>query len=571
MTFYANSPPLVTRRPSKLSPSDRLARPAQGGQSTPKTSPVASPQSGRSPVAANRKSGPLSPTSGTQIPASLIPAHGPKSQTSRQVTSNDSASSVTPVKHRNDSLPPLPVDKDTSDGGSGKNPRLPAALYPGGRSSPRAMSMQSRNRATSTSRPPPETLPEQLNRRTLSDTPALYAAPPLSQLQAPLQSHSPEVTSMTGQRIGSTPSIIVAEHHPSLAFPTPLTSPPGSTQGYMQQTFIPAPAQDYSRTLSPFQPPIPLQSPHTPPGHPQQHYDTPPLGTSLPSYYPQYTQYPSGPTASQALSPPQTYPQQFSTQPQQQQSLPQYYSQQPPYPLQSQQYPPYQQTYLPPQQQHPPQHPPYTQTPHPPQVPQSYQQHDRSVLPSSNGQPIASQLQSYPQTVSSFRHRYLWLRLTSLCLSSLVSSRTPWFLPLHPRLSHQHPKHILSHISHPHPHPLHPHLLHRPPHHLHHHCCITRVERGLLSRPPLRNHLRYRYPRRRQPRDRFPHLRPCSELFLLFLLRRNHKLHCYPLCCFQTPRLLPARGKLLDRDKWKKSEMRQNSSQLQEQRSWFGR
>ncbi|KAG8213086.1 hypothetical protein J3R82DRAFT_11481 [Butyriboletus roseoflavus] len=430
MTFYANSPPPLTHRPSKLSPSDRLARPAayftQGQQSKPKSpSPIASSPPGRSPAAGERKPSQPPPTDGSTIPPSLIPARGPQSQVSRQAPPNGGTTSVAAVKHRDDSLPPLP-DNASSDVGSVKNPGLPTTLHPGGHSGSRPMPPQNRNRVISMGRPPPEILPDQLHRRTLSDAPTLHAVVPFSQSQTRTQSYSPEITSMTRARAGLTPSIFVeesGEYHPPLAFPTPSNPPSGPAQDpelrgvyaagdydsftygppgpvYVQPNspaYIPVTTQGYPRTLSPSQRPMPLQSPHTPLGQPQQLYDACPPTSPPPSHHQQYTQYPSGSSISQPLPPPQPYSQLYSTQPQQQQPL---------YPPQPQQHLPPQQPYLPPQpQQHqylPPsvqqlqyysQPLPYAQTPHPPQVPQSYQQHQHPGLPPSSQSSVAPQQQ----------------------------------------------------------------------------------------------------------------------------------------------------------------------------------
>ncbi|KAG6373404.1 hypothetical protein JVT61DRAFT_6553 [Boletus reticuloceps] len=398
MTFYANSPPPLTRRPSKLNPSDRLARPAayftQGRQSAPSsTSP--SPQPGRSPATGEKNPIQLPSTHVSQIPSSLIPAHGGQSQASRQAPSKGGAPSVVATKHK-DSLPPIPVN-DPPDSDSGKNLVLPAALQTGGRSGPRPMPPQSRNRATSTDRLPPELLAGQLHRRAYSDTPTL-APPSFSQSRTPMQPYPPEITSMTGTRVGSAPSIVIegcADDHPPLAFPTPFLSPPGPTQVYMQpnsQGYISAPTQGFPHTFSPFQEPIPPQSPYTPPGRPQQLYNVSPGVTSPPSLHQQYTQYPSGAPTPQPLSPQQTYPQPYSiAQPQQQQAQYPPQSQQRPPILQQPGSPPQQQQYVLPhqQQQYQPQLP-YTQTPHPPNISQLYQQHNHPGLPQSSQALVAS-------------------------------------------------------------------------------------------------------------------------------------------------------------------------------------
>jgi hypothetical protein len=387
MTFYANAPPPLMRRPSKLNPSDRLVRPAayfkQGRQSTPTpTSTLPSPQPERSPVTGERNPSQPPPTAVSQIPSSLIPAHGPQSQASGQSTLNGGATSVVTVKLKGDSLPPLPASNDTSDVGSGKNLGLPAALHPGGRNGPRLVPPQNRNRVISTGRPPPEILPDQLHRRSLSDTSILAPLPPSSQLQAPLQAYSPSL--LTGARIApfASPPPPTQEHEPRGVYAAwdydSFTYGPPS-QVYVQpnsQGYVPAPTQGYPRTFSPSQRPMPLQFPLTPPGQPQQLYDASPAVTSPPSYHRQYTQYPSGPPTPQ----PQQHPHQQ------------------PY------LPPQQQQYLPPpqqQQQYHSQHLPYTPTPHPPNAPQPYQRHNHPGLAPNSQPPPPPPLQPlYSQTVS---------------------------------------------------------------------------------------------------------------------------------------------------------------------------
>lgn len=420
MTFYANSPPPLTRRPSKLRPSDRLARPAaQSRQSTsPSTSP--SPQPGRSPATGDsekKPSHPLASTSGaSQIPLSLIPARGSQSQASRQASPNGGSTSVDAIKYKKDSLPPLPANNDPTGVDSGKNLGLPTALHPGGRSGPRPTPPQNRNRVMSMGRSSPEMLPNELHRRTLSDTPALAPPPPFSRLQAPVQAYPPDIT----------PPIVVEEHgadHPPLAFPTPFAPPSGPTQEheprgvyasgdydsftygppgqvYVQpnsQTYIPAPAQGCPRTFSPSQGPMPLQSSLTPPGQPQQLYNTSPAMSSPPFIHQPYTQFPNGPPIAQPLPAPQTYPQ-----PQQQQAT---YPPQPQQrlPLHQQSLAAQQQQYPPQQQYHPP-HLPYTHPPHPPNIniSQPYQQYQHPGLSLSSQPPMTPQPQSrYSQTVSS--------------------------------------------------------------------------------------------------------------------------------------------------------------------------
>ncbi|KAG9315243.1 hypothetical protein JVU11DRAFT_4377 [Chiua virens] len=431
MTFYANSPPSITRRPSKFNPSDRVARPAayfnQGRQSVPKsTSPNTSPRPGRFPVTGDRKPVQQSQTGGTQLAASLSPTHGPQSQPSRQASPTSGTSPVATKTQRDDPLPPLPDEDAPPDAqvGSRKKQGLPAALQPGG-GGPRSMPPHSRNRVASTSHLPPEMVPSQPSRMSGSDTSFVNAAVPSPSL--PLQSSMQYYTSGATSMTSTTPSIVVQESiedHPRVVFPMPYSPPPGLTQehesrgiyaagihdsftyGFPGQVYAPPNSHAYTSATTQAYPQVPSLSPHPAPtqptralpGQPQQHHDSSPA-----SPYQPYTQYPNGPST--PFSPPPIGLQLHSATPQPQQQQ-QYPLQQPPYSpqlhaLHQQPYsPPPQQQYLSSSQSHQyhPQQVPHTQVSHPPQVPQLYQQYNHPGIPPSTPAPIPQQQTLYTQT-----------------------------------------------------------------------------------------------------------------------------------------------------------------------------
>ncbi|EIW84232.1 hypothetical protein CONPUDRAFT_142596 [Coniophora puteana RWD-64-598 SS2] len=130
MTYYANAPPPLQRRPSKLNPSERLAPPSLGatppgasrlaalrGQTQPQN--TAPPKAGRQTSPNSRPV--LAKNEG--LPASLLPAAG-----------HPGGTSPPRVGHRHEELPPLPEEKDAlpvSGRGAGKPAHLPTILRPG--------------------------------------------------------------------------------------------------------------------------------------------------------------------------------------------------------------------------------------------------------------------------------------------------------------------------------------------------------------------------------------------------------------------------------------------------------
>src|SRR6267154_1253805 len=131
MTFYANAPPPLNRRASKLRPSDRLARPQSYNPITPQSKPASfSPNASPLPNPTHVQ---LHDQGYVPLPASLLPAGG--SQPSQaQPPAPSSSPSLSPnresTKSKADTLPPLPEDTLVPQRKPG---HFPTILRPGGR------------------------------------------------------------------------------------------------------------------------------------------------------------------------------------------------------------------------------------------------------------------------------------------------------------------------------------------------------------------------------------------------------------------------------------------------------
>ncbi|KAI6094570.1 hypothetical protein EDD16DRAFT_1784094 [Pisolithus croceorrhizus] len=134
MTFYANSPPPPTRRPSKLIP-DRLARPvshytlrdqyvnSSNNLPTPQTDV---PQPGRLPL-----SGPRERTSSKPLPSSMLASLHPRASPSSQPQQSSSNVVQPLILKQKDELPPVPGNQNNNKPIGKKSGHVPTVLRPG--------------------------------------------------------------------------------------------------------------------------------------------------------------------------------------------------------------------------------------------------------------------------------------------------------------------------------------------------------------------------------------------------------------------------------------------------------